>query len=86
MAYKRVAAVTALREGQKIVRAPREGVEKCPPRFLCYTARVSMATLQCVQYGTGRPSAPKDDDKTAAASFTKIMPNRLAASSVFRLL
>ena len=39
---------------------------------------------QCVQYGTGRPSSPKVGDKTAAASFTEIMPNRLAASSVFR--
>ena len=33
----------------------REGVEKWAPRFLCYTTRVSMETLQCVQYGTGRP-------------------------------
>ena len=44
-----------------------------------------MATLQCVQYGTGRPSAPRDDGKTAAASFIQIMPNRLAASSVLEL-
>ena len=55
-------------------------------KIIVFITKFSMATLQCVQYGTGRPSAPKDDDKTAAASFTKIMPNRLAASSVFRLL
>jgi hypothetical protein len=64
----------------------REGVRSGPPSSYATQQRVSMATLQCVQYGTGRPSAPKDGDKTAAASFTKIMPNRLAASSVFRLL
>ena len=55
-------------------------------KIIVFITKFSMATLQCVQYGTGRPSAPKDGDNAAAAQFTKFMPNRLAASSVLRLL